>query len=95
MKNFFTLQTMWSTKLITAIYWLSLTFILVSGLAVAVGSGVSAFGLFSGIGIVLVGAVSVRLWCELFIVFFRIHDNLEAIADKIDAKDALQAPTAD
>ena len=97
MKNVFTFQTMWSTKLITLIYWVSLFVVVVFGLSVIFGGAGTeddrTANFIIGAGIILVGTVSVRLWCEMFVVIFKIHDNLKVIADKIDVK-KVQAPTA-
>jgi hypothetical protein len=96
-KNIFTFQTMWSTKLITLIYWVSLFVVVVFGLSVIFGGAgteeAKEASILIGTGIILIGTVSARLWCEMFVVIFKIHDNLKVIADKIDVK-KVQAPTA-
>jgi hypothetical protein len=35
-----------------------------------------------GLGIIVGGGVGARIWCELLIVLFKIHENIKKIADK-------------
>jgi len=76
--NLLFLDTMITPKIITVIYW-----ILLLG---CVGYGVnfmfSGFGgftitkLITGIFIIVLSAIGVRIWCELLIVIFKINENL-------------------
>ena len=34
-------------------------------------------GFFSGLAIIIAGAIGARIWCELLIVLFKIHENLQ------------------
>jgi len=41
------------------------------------------FGKFiTGLGIIIGGGVGARIWCELLIVLFKIHENIRKMADK-------------
>jgi len=64
-------------KIITFIYWLLLLSVLIG----AVGAMFSGQFLMS-IGVLIFGAVGVRLWCEFIIVLFKMNENLQKIADK-------------
>ena len=82
MKDIFFFDSMLTPKIITFIYWLLLISSLVSGLA-------SMFteyggGFLAGLGIIIFGAIGSRIWCELLIVLFKIHENLQKIANKSD-----------
>ena len=82
MKDIFFFDSMLTPKIITFIYWLLLISSLVSGLT-------SMFteyggGFLAGLGIIIFGAIGSRIWCELLIVLFKIHENLQKIANKSD-----------
>jgi len=47
------------------------------------GFGGVTFGKFiMGVGIIIGGAVGARIWCELLIVLFKIHENMKKVADQ-------------
>ena len=83
MKDVLFFDSMLTPKIITFVYWLML--------AAAVISGVSAMfttyggGFFTGAGILIAGVIGARIWCELLIVLFKIHENLKKIADNKDS----------
>lgn len=83
MKDIFFFDSMLTPKIITFVYWLMLFAALVSGLG-AIFSGYGGFfgNLFAGLGIIIGGAIGARIWCELLIVLFKIHDNLKKIAER-------------
>ena len=75
MKKVLFFDSMLTPKIITAVYWLLLLGVLISGM------GFIFNGEFLvGIGLLIGGAIGVRIWCELLIVLFKIHDNLKTIA---------------
>lgn len=80
MKDIFVFDSMLTPKIITFVYWLMLLGCLVSGL----GSMFTQYGggFFAGLGIIIFGAIGSRIWCELLIVLFKIHENLHKIANK-------------
>lgn len=84
MKDIFFFDSMLTPKIITFVYWLLLFFAVVSGLGAMFGGyGGFTFGKFlTGIGIIVGGAIGARIWCELLIVLFKIHENLKKVADK-------------
>ena len=80
MKDIFFFDSMLTPKIITFVYWIMLIGSLISGLS-------SIFtqyggGIFAGLGIMIGGAIFARIWCELLIVLFKIHENLQKIANK-------------
>ncbi|MFT6898308.1 MAG: hypothetical protein ACJA13_002728 [Paraglaciecola sp.] len=85
MKDIFFFDSMLTPKIITFIYWLMLFAALVSGLG-EIFSGYGGFfgNLFSGLAIIMGGAIAARIWCELMIVLFKIHENLQKIAERND-----------
>lgn len=80
MKDIFLFESMLTPKIITFVYWLMLLGCLVSGL----GTMFAGFGggIISGLMIIIGGAIGSRIWCELLIVLFKIHENLRSIANR-------------
>lgn len=83
MKDVLFFDGMLTPKIITFVYWLLLFSVVVSGLSTIFGGyGGITFGKFMmGIGIIVGGGIAARIWCELLIVLFKIHENLKKIAD--------------
>jgi hypothetical protein len=75
---------MLTTKIITIVYWIFLFVAVVSGLSKMFGGfGGMSFGNFLwGVVYIVGGAIGARIWCELLIVLFKIHENIKKIADK-------------
>ena len=84
MKDILFFDAMLTPKVITAIYWLLLLTAVVSGLgAMFNGYGGLTLGqFFRGVAIIVIGSVGARIWCELLIVLFKIHENIKKIADR-------------
>lgn len=80
MKDIFFFDSMLTPKIITFVYWLLLLGSVVSGVTTMfVGYDASfVYGLF----IIVSGCIGARIWCELLIVLFKIHSNLQKIASK-------------
>lgn len=72
-------ESMLTPKIITAVYWLLLLGALVSGLGMMFGP---AGSFFAGLGVIIIGAIGARIWCELLIVLFKINENLKKTAEK-------------
>lgn len=84
MKDVFFFDAMLTPKIITFVYWLLLFFAGASGLgAMSGGYGGLTFSKFlMGLVIIIGGGVAARIWCELLIVLFKIHENIKKLADK-------------
>lgn len=76
MKDVLFFNSMLTPKILTGVYWLLL-------IIVIIGSLVSMFtvSFWAGLGALVAGVIGVRIWCELLIVMFKIHENLKKIAD--------------
>ncbi|EMR13869.1 hypothetical protein MPL1_03028 [Methylophaga lonarensis MPL] len=81
MKDIFYFDSMLTPKIITLVYWLILFFVVISGLGLMF-SGNGFFGFLSGIAAIIAGGVFARIWCELLIVLFKIHENIKKVAEK-------------
>lgn len=84
MKDIFFFDSMLTPKIITFAYWFLLLVVCIAGLSTIFGGwGGITFGKFLlGIAIIIGGAVTARIWCELLIVLFKIDENIKIIADK-------------
>ena len=84
MKNIFFFDSMLTPKIITFIYWLFLVFaIIIGGVTMFSGYyGITFTSFLMGLLYIVGGTVGTRIWCELLIVLFKIHENLQKIADK-------------
>lgn len=76
MNELLNFDSMVTPKFISVFYWLLLLFVLVSGLG-ALFTGSCLAGILG----IVIGAIGVRVWCELLIVVFKIHKNIKRIAD--------------
>ena len=77
MNELLNFDSMVMPKFISVFYWLLLLFVLVSGLG-AMFTG----NFLAGVLGIVIGAIGVRVWCELLIVVFKIHENIKRIADR-------------
>lgn len=87
MKDFLKLDTMITPKIITIIYWLGLVGVSLTSMSMLFGISRYAYTNFGmrflmAIFVIIFGLVIVRVYSELLIVIFKIHDNLKKIADK-------------
>lgn len=87
MKDFLKLDTMITPKIITIIYWFGLVGVSLTSMSMLFGIGRYAYTNFGmrflmAIFVIIFGLVIVRVYSELLIVIFKIHDNLKKIADK-------------
>lgn len=84
MRNIFFFDSMLTPKIITFVYWLILFFAAIAGIAViSAAYDQGTFGMMLiGICIIIFGALSARIWCELMIVLFKIHENLKKLCDR-------------
>lgn len=88
LKQVLMFDSMLTPKIITFVYWLLLLVALVAGLNAMSGYyGVTLGSFATGLAIMVFSAVLARIWCELLIVLFKIHENLKKIANKDDQAD--------
>lgn len=83
MKDLLFLDTMITSKIITIVYWMLLAAAVISGVgAMFDGYGFSFGRFFWGLAIIVGGSLAARIWCELLIVLFKIHENIKTLAEK-------------
>ncbi len=84
MKDLLFFEKLVTPKFITFIYWLMLAGIVIGGLYRIFGGygGFSMSSFFMGLVFIVLGAVAVRVWCELLIVLFKMNEALQEIRKK-------------
>lgn len=84
MRDWLFFNKMVTPQIITAVYWLLLAIAVLSGLGAMFGGfGGFTLGKFlTGLFIAVGGSLGARIWCELLIVLFKIHENLQKVASK-------------
>lgn len=86
MKNLFFFEKMLTPKIITIVYWLLLVAAVLSGLGTMFNEfeGVTFMSFVMGLAVAIGSMIGARIWCELLIVLFKIHENLQSIAEKAE-----------
>jgi len=79
---------MLTPSLIRAAYWLCLLVILWTGLGQMFAGGFSSF--LEGIVFIITGAILARVGSELIILFFKLNENMEAVAKNTGTKPVAQ-----
>jgi len=87
LQHFISFDKLIGTKLIKILYFIGLALILISGvLAVFGGFGAMRFGFLKGVGAIIMalfgtalGLVFWRFLCEIYMLFFRMSDDLRDI----------------
>jgi len=80
-RQIFFFDSMLTPKIITFVYWLSLVGVVVGGL-VTMFAGRSFVSFLMGLVVIAGGAIATRIYCELLIVLFKIHENIRKLAEK-------------
>ncbi|APD49904.1 DUF4282 domain-containing protein [Francisella hispaniensis] len=75
LKKFISFESFLTPSIIVFIFWLSIIGVCFSGLA-AFFSGYFIAGILE----IILGAIFVKVFCEILIVLFKINDNLKEIA---------------
>jgi hypothetical protein len=79
-KDLLGFDKMFTPRVITIIYWILLGLVVLSGLITLFTSGMN--GIWMGPVIIVFGTLGVRIYCELLILFFKIHEELQEIRKK-------------
>lgn len=77
MQRYLTLNELITPTIIRLVYWIGIALIVLGALSSMFG-GFRAF-IFGLIG-AAIGLVLWRVWCEVMLILFRIHDDLAQIA---------------
>ncbi|WP_026100586.1 DUF4282 domain-containing protein [Synechococcus sp. PCC 7336] len=77
MSDFLRFRVFITPIIVEIIFWLSLIFVVIGGLAAIVNGRP-----VPGLGLILFGPILVRVYCELVLLAFKIYDQLREINHK-------------
>jgi hypothetical protein len=83
--DFLAFRTMLTPVLIKVLFWIGIAGCVIAGLGqlvMALQFGSLLGGLFAALVILVVGPIFVRVYCELMILLFRIHETLQEIKEQ-------------
>jgi len=83
-RDFFAFRRMITPTIIEIVFWIGLAVTAFIGLALLIAGGRTAERLF-GLFFVFFGPLAVRVFCEILIVFFKMHETLLAIEQNTTA----------
>lgn len=92
MKDWIEFRTMWTPVIIEAIFISGSILMLAGGLFEAI-DGATPSERWGALAVALLGPVVLRIYCELLIVVFKIHEGIEAIFDAMPDTEPADAPT--
>ena len=92
--DFLLFRTMIAPLIIQIVFWAGVVACVVGGIVVLVlavseivggrNVGAGVLEAFGGLGVIFVGPLLVRIYCELFILLFRIYDTLRELLAAIE-----------
>jgi hypothetical protein len=78
MGDFLAFKKFITPLVIQIIFWIGVIVCLIYGIIMIVSAG----QIIGGILVFILGPIFVRIYCEVLMIFFRIHDRLASIDDK-------------
>ena len=88
MEDFLKFKKMVTPIIIQILFWIGVVVSVIAGIIQIVSGINTPYGgggsiVFMGILLLLLGPILVRVWCELMLVLFSIHDTLLKIKNKL------------
>lgn len=80
-KEFISFDKMLTPTLIKILFWIGVAFSALTGLIMMFDGG---FAVILGLFTIIIGPLVTRIYCELLIVFFKIHEALTDLNKKVD-----------
>jgi hypothetical protein len=84
-KDWLSFDKMIAPIIIKILFWVGSVAVIIYGLVMIIGAfgkHGSAWSFLSGLLVIVLGPIMVRVWCEILIVIFNIHDSLVEIKNK-------------
>lgn len=69
--------------IIKILFWVGVVVTIISGLILMFGDG-GIFTFIGGLIVIAVGLLVTRVYCELLIIFFKMHESLQKMNEKLD-----------
>ena len=90
MNDFLAFRKMITPAVIQVIFWIGVAVCVLGGLVAIIQGAGGRYGggeqVLSGVLMIILGPIAVRIYCELLIIMFRIHDRLVEIQDNTSSK---------
>ena len=88
MNDFLKFKKMMTPIIIQILFWIGVAVCVIAGIIEIVSGINTPYGgggsvVFMGILLLLLGPILVRVWCELMLVLFSIHDTVNKIKNKM------------
>ena len=88
MNDFLKFKKMMTPIIIQILFWIGVAVCVIAGIIEIVSGINTPYGggggvVFMGILLLLLGPILVRVWCELMLVLFSIHDTLVKMKNKM------------
>ncbi len=88
MRDFLAFRTMVTPIIIQVIFWFGVMVCAIAGI-VYIGVGAHQFNgsvnIVKGLVIMFLGPLTVRIYCEILIIFFRINETLTEVKHAVEA----------
>ncbi|SER24101.1 protein of unknown function [Gracilibacillus ureilyticus] len=86
-QKFLSFDKMITPMIIKVVFWIGIVITVLSGLGTMISGFNSFYGgglqVFTGLLIIIIGPIVVRIYCELLILMFKIYDTLREIRDNV------------
>ena len=83
MNDFVTFRRMVTPLIIQGVFWIGAVVCVIGGIVGVASGATSTFGggpqVLTGLLLLFLGPLAVRIWCELLILFFRMNETLADI----------------
>jgi hypothetical protein len=90
MKDFLAFRTMLTPILIQIIFWVGAGICVAIGLVYLASGATAQYGgganVLKGLAILVLGPLTVRIYCEILIIFFRINETLTEIKRTLEER---------
>lgn len=90
MKDFLAFRTMLTPILIQIIFWVGAGICIAIGLVYFVSGFTAQYGgspnILKGLAILILGPLTVRIYCEILIIIFRINETLTEIKHALEER---------
>jgi len=87
MSNFLSFEKMITPAIIKVIFWVGVVMSVLSGIGMII-TGLSSFygsgmNVFTGLLTIIIGPLLARVYCEILMIFFKIHESLKKIENRL------------
>lgn len=93
MNHFLNFDKMITPLIIKIIFWIGIAFSVLTGLMMIISGIASYYGggiqVIMGLITIVLGPLFVRIYCELLIIFFKMHETLQDVKTTLDKQNQM------